>query len=427
LFVFIGCSSPKPPNIIIVAVGGLRADVEPSEETAEFLQGLFPRELTNLYTTSTTSIPSVASLLTGRVPSEIPICGQNTKSKSIPWCNSLPGNVPNLPEVLSLYGYKTALFVDGFPELRSIDWRFDNSVYMENGLSSNWSELGKQASTWWKQHDEPKLVVILSNDLGLELRTQMHSSYGVSLQKVANGDGKMLQANDPKRLQQIYQELADDTIQGAIQTFSFFQEEPVPIRILTGLYGIDLGEGSPYPDQPIPALSHRLIVERTIKVPLWTNINIPTSTSDQVLSLVDLFPTIAQISKVVPPASLPGQSWLIDNRTVSVAYSQFGDMRSLRSNESLLTFRGFVHGASTLEPVVSDKLLKEPRNPSHYFLHRVTSDPNQNFNLVDTEIETFNVMLDTLRSIEQQVRMPTDQQTEEQIKALRMGPTTGYW
>ena len=157
------------------------------------------------------------------------------------------------------------------------------------------------------------------------------------------------------------------------------------------------------------------------------NANIPTNTQQQVLSLVDLVPTMTVMTKAMPPASLAGESWLVATRRATTAYAQFGDMRALRSEDLLLTFRGFVHGANTLDPLVSDALAKEPRNQAHYFLHQVQTDPYQQLNIVSHDTDSFHSMLEALRTIEQDVRLSEDFQSAGQLKALRLGPGTGYW
>ena len=250
---------------MIIAVGGLRADVQPASDTSSFLNGLLPMHLRNVHTSSTTAIPGVASLLTGKVPSAIPLCGHNATSKATPWCGDLPEQSRTLPEVLSLYGYKTALVTNGFPEMDSVEWRFGETLHLDSGERTNWTEVGERAANWWAQHSEPKLLVVLSNDLGLEHQAKNHSKWGVALQTVDNGAGKINQVEHPEALQSTYQQMANDTLLGAIQAFSFFQESPPPVRILTGLYGIDLGEGTPYPNQPIPTLSTNLLLDRTIQ------------------------------------------------------------------------------------------------------------------------------------------------------------------
>lgn len=110
-----------PPDIVLIVLSGLRADVGEDGAEAALYRGMnmSPNlRFTNAYAQSCTPFASLGSLLTGRYPSAIPLCGTYDPNSLVPresnetaWCATIPEQTWTLPEVLGVYGYRTGAYV----------------------------------------------------------------------------------------------------------------------------------------------------------------------------------------------------------------------------------------------------------------------------------------------------------------------------
>ena len=147
------------------------------------------------------------------------------------------------------------------------------------------------------------------------------------------------------------------------------------------------------------------------------------------VELVDILPTLLTRSGDTLPADIVGSDLLgVRPETDPLAYSQFGDMRALRMGPFLLTWRAFVHGASTLDPRVSEGLAHAMQSRHRLFLHRVTEDGLQQIDLKDSETDALRALLVELFRREMIFAAPPEElMTEEHIRQLQMSSSDGYW
>ncbi len=184
------------PDLVLLLTPGLRADFAHKENAeAGYLESLseaspnlhFIRRYVNAYAQSTATMVSLASLLTGRYPSAIPICGlvtPETIEDSLveqPWCSSLPRQRRSLPDILEIYGYSTALFSSHVVGIEGIASRFGYHASYGSGddldWRTDWGWLQEEASSWWGEHaDQPRFLVLLLSDMEVQRRPDMRQA-----------------------------------------------------------------------------------------------------------------------------------------------------------------------------------------------------------------------------------------------------------
>jgi arylsulfatase A-like enzyme len=131
--------------------------------------------------------------------------------------------------------------------------------------------------------------------------------------------------------------------------------------MLTSLHGVTLGEttGTCCPEQ-LRAGSHIVLLDRTLRVPLWLfapgDRGSTTVVTDPV-ELVDITPTLLGLADARPIAGLAGQDLLGDAALDDAhAYAEFGDMLALREGDLMVSFRSQEHGITSIDPVVDERL-----------------------------------------------------------------------
>ena len=197
-----GCTTSAPvppqpaPDILVFLVPGLRADAPgvPGAEAAflEAFEGTPMRRFTAAHAQSASEWVSTGSLLSGRYPGSIPLCG-SVRGKAVseqPWCTMLPRELPSLPAVVGLYGYHAALFMEHTPTPRNCEpgpaclpvsveevFRSWKPLVLRGGsidherLASGLSEL--------LAAPEPVLALIVLPDLDVQHRPDLRQAMGL--------------------------------------------------------------------------------------------------------------------------------------------------------------------------------------------------------------------------------------------------------
>ena len=104
-------------------------------------------------------------------------------------------------------------------------------------------------------------------------------------------------------------------------------------------------------------------------------------------------------------------------------------MLALRSADELLTFRYFLHNASSLDPRLTTGLLEwEASDTQMMALHQITTDPLQTTDQLSASPERFQELYTLLRDIRTGPgASPPDEMTAERLRALQLSPAQGYW
>ena len=475
------------PDIVLLVIPGLRADPVGLEgaETA-FLEGLGrtpDRRFLDAYAQSTATFISLGSAMTGRYPSAVPMCGflpgayiapgfqpgagqDPGRGGSAPatggvdhtWCAGIPADRHTLPELLGLYGYRTAAFHDqGPPMSKLFDGKFTATYPVEvepRTRSTRWPGL-KEHMTRWTAGDaaEPRFSLVVLSDLALESVARRMVVRGVpGLDGAARTPDDRANPHAPA-WRDDYLEQAREVGAEVGKLIGALEEVPGRPRwwFVTSAHGISLGEmtgsGGGWPGMGrLRNLCTELLVDRTVHVPLLVlgpGGGEPVEIAGPV-ELVDLLPTLAALGGAPPPANLPGEDLLAADRgavTDAVAYAEFGDQLGLRSGRHMIVLRCFEPGSTSLDPEMTDCLeeqieLVAKQQPIHhhfpdqraFYLHDLQADPREEHDLTGSERalagELGQRMLDLRLGV---AAPPVGRLGTEEIEALRSSPAITYW
>lgn len=461
-----------PPDLVLVLAAGLRAD-PPGERAAEaaFLapfDGSLSLVAAAAYAQSTEPFASLGSLLTGRYPSAVPLCGSTradpVSTRAEAWCYGLPEGVPTLPGVLSLYGYRTALLHHLGP-IPGLEEAFDLAVEFDpDDGTTRWRKLAAAVQIWWEAAPGPRLLVLELPDLDLSQRDAIADELGLPeppsergrptpdldqppprrppcapLQGIEgeedgtwdafNGEVPDLAATRARALGAYRAEAAalGERVQALLQALP---EDRARVTVLAGLYGLSLGEaGGTDPDITGFFWTDRL-TDRTLRVPLAVVGPGPGRALDQPVELLDLAPTLLALGGAVPPHGLAGQDLLAEGfaeHPAATAYAERGDMLALRQGDRLLTLRAVVHHMPSLDPYLTE-ILACPGLAGGLRLHDVRADPAQELDLVRAHPQEALAMKQVMMAVRTGPGAPPPALYEgDRLLQLRLTQAEGYW
>jgi arylsulfatase A-like enzyme len=444
------------PDIVLVLAAGARSWIGTGEETTPTLR----RELqaqgsamyTSAYAQSPSSFVSLGSVLTGRYPTAIPMCGLpvlDDDDEERPWCAAIPPERHTLPEVLGLYGYRTALLYANLPagEVFAPEFHEVHDLTVDRADSrADWEALHRVAQEFWRRdHDKPHLLVVVVGDLVLSQRPDLEARTGWSgtvpklVEPMLAQQPELAQAvtgpDDPEQLYASYHQAIHGLaggIHGLQRLLAETSDRPRWL-IVAGLNGINLGErGGGAEDHPTWG-DNPLLLERTVHVPL---LFVPPTPGEerritQPVELVDLFPTLATLAQAMPPAGLPGQDLLEEpfpEDPQAWAYASHGDMLALRQGAMMYSVRGLFHNGTALDPEVTDLLFKAQEAEELRHLHHVIEDPLQQTELREAHPQELHRMHELMVAIRTgAAATPEESLTPQRLWELRMTRSEGYW
>ncbi|MEE2751025.1 MAG: hypothetical protein VX519_06320 [Myxococcota bacterium] len=441
--------SDVPTDLVVILVPGLRAEGSNSGAESQFWKkiGRTPDvRYTSAYAQTPSPRVSIGSMLTGMYPSAIPLCGryvpreydlQDRGQNEQAWCATIPPDRHTWPKVLSLYDYRTVLIRGPAPGAEHIDPAFNEVIEInspQRNWVSDWPRMREKARSWWQANsDSPRLLVVLATDLELPALSRFFDESGMAPEYP--GDKGAIAHPDVLRKRYTEEAAKAGTAIGGILEDLQVSDRPV-WSVVTSTHGVSLGERSPPSAQErAQAYDHlklpttQILMDRTTHVPLA--LFGPTQRNKVVedpVELIDVFPTLAGLSKATEPAQLQGDNLLSATDENPVAYSEFGDMLALRKDNLLLTFRCFLHNGTSLDPELTSRFEKAPLQGEFFSLHDVVKDSMQQENLQKSQPE----QVETLRNALLNQRKgpgapPPDALGAEELKALRLTPALGYW
>ncbi len=440
----------QAPDLVLVLLSGLRADAagEGAAEVAflEPFAGRLRLVTSAAYAQSPDPQVSLGSLLAGRYPSAVPLCGSARRGEvselQEAWCHQLPAEVELLPEVLAHYGYRTALFhhLDPLPGLAE---GFQHSEALEStsveGVVS-WQTLQDQLGAWWVAAEGgPRLLVLQLSQLDLAGRPDLLTAVGLEAAGETSGemaflsgsgrsgrgrgadDGRLLprrpaceslqgqqralssgwdlgsapslhverQGEELRLLHRSEAALVGERVSGLLAGLPGERERYL---FLAGLHGISIAELGGTESNPGRVVWSDRVLDRTVHVPLAVvgPGGGPPVVLEQPTELVDLMPTLLALAGVVPPHGLAGQDLLDptlrEDLESETAYVEYGDMLALRRGDHLLSMRAMVHNMTSLDPYLTEVLLC-PGLLGGFSLHDVRADPLQVHDLVADQPE----------------------------------------
>lgn len=467
-------SSEGPADLVLVLVSGARGVDRPAKAGAlsdaeVFLGDLQGYRFDRAYAQSSSAFISLGSLFTGRYPASIPLCGFYTsgydglredptlKDVEPAWCARLPHGRPTLAEVMALYGYRTALFSSGLLGVERLSQGFEHVEELpERGVTTDWGLMEERASAWWlEDSSRPRLLVVLSSDLQIARRADLKERMRlIQAEGSIYSGGPFGQEAVLDRVWGVYRAEARRVggrvaaLIGSLPAAEGQHTRPRWVAV-SSTNGLSMLERWGFHVYTVPALTTACAMERTTHVPLLLCppgsdcVEDPSGLHERVqdpVELLDLLPTLAGLAGALPPANLPGQD-LLGARlgdtlegdpellpSLPVAWSEFGDTIILRQGDFLLQYRGWVHNSTSVDPMVTQRLL-DPRilmHPRRWGLFDVVRDPLQERDLRLERPRLFAQMRAKLTSIRQGVAAPPPLRPE-QSEVFRLTASQGYW
>jgi len=444
------------PDLLILLASGLRSDPGDTLGAESALLAPLGARVTwsfdDAYTASPSQLVSLGSLLTGRYPSAIPMCGLiRTGAKGEterPWCSRIPSDVPTLPEVLGLYGYDTALFRSRVFGGDALDTHFDDSfavVSVAGGVRTPWPTLQDSLVDWWGAHaDGPRLAVVVVSDLMYTERPDIFDDLGLEGWTGANAEGRGRCAGLHQQAVARYDADAaavGQALEGLLQQLDGLPSERPQVTVVGSTNGMSLGEIEGRLSTPDFFFSNSLVLDRTTHVPLVVSVDDPDGRLGlgdlppavrvtAIVELVDLLPTLLELGGAVPPAGIAGRSLLGGPEPEPYAYAELGDMVSLRSGRFTVNFRAPRHNSSALDPRLN-QLLLAPGRRGRIYLNDVVADPMQ-LNVarpgLDYPVAQRDQLYEQLCTVRTGLAAPPPEaMTPERVKAIRLTHSEGYW
>lgn len=412
----------RPPDIILLVPTGLRAGA--AEQALYEAWGAPPvQQFTNAYAQSCAPFTSMGSMLASRYPTSMTLCATRDvnsvgDSKDRPWCARIPDEVWTLPEVLKVYGYASAAAVPAISPT----------------VATDWDAITAEAKTWWAAHaDQPRFYMVQTLDLHM---LQFDPMTGYSEQQAGHERREAVTTTEALTAEYLARAKASGKQLRALVDAALPPGDRPREIWLTSTNGLSLQETTGLDSDHLLAVTNTLIVDRTVHVPLA---RLDTTVGDgrtrgatepAVVELIDVLPTFVTMAEGVVPETAQGRDLLdVSTDPRPYAYAEFGDMLAVREGEDLLTFRFFLHNASSLDPRLTQGLTANaPGSSNYYALHHIPSDPLQTRDLVRQQPERATALRDRMLEVRTGLGAPPpDAPTAKRLEALRLNPSEGYW
>lgn len=445
------------PDIVVLLVAGLRADPPGAGGAADAFFGAIPRtpsvRFRNAYAPTVTPFISLGALLAGSYPSAIPLCGHYVETgaaaKQAAWCADIPPDRHTLPEILGLYGYRTALVTAGQPRFEPLADEFQTWIDVPDpgtGRTARWGALQREARRWWEaEGTQPRLLVVFGEDLVETAIPGMKRDLGLPTDLLdqlwqplaADGGPPSIPEASHDLLLQTYSEAARGMgtgCGGMLEALGGGADGTSPWFVVASTNGLNLLEQGGYAEGGVYPLDSGLVLDRTARVPLAVygpEAGASARDDEDVVELLDLFPTLIQLAAAKPPAGMR-EGDLIDPSTPrrGEAYVEFGDMLALRKGRHLLAFRALIHDGNALDPELDRRLHDDglARDTGAYGLFDVAGDSMQEQNLLESRSSDARELRQRMIQVRADAgAVPESALTPERLWEIRMSPSQGYW
>ncbi len=437
-------------DIVILLLEGQwndsRDDQTPEDGLVQGLERRPSLRFEAAYSQSSRPFPSTVSMLTGLYPSTVPVCAMPLarpgEEPELPWCASIPEGRHTLPQLLAMYGYRTALVhgrVRGGAKLAALFQHGELVPPHRPQATRKRTALWEASLHWWEARaGSPRLLVVADSVLPESIRRASRNPIApMSSSPALLPDGVAPDPNDlpfdPAALTAEFHlamvELGQE-LRPWLERLLTTQERPCWV-VITSPAGIDVT--APHPVRPSLG-KNPLIQESTVHVPLlvfhssdWA-LEHPV---ERLVELVDLFPSLSSLGGAPPPAGIQGENLFVLSPAadpMAQAYMEHGDMLYLRRGSHLYGMRAMVHFTSALDPQVTNVLAASGPSGPQLHLYDVVADPLQATDLVQQDPTLAREMYELLLATRRAATAPDVQKLEpEQLWELRMSPQQGYW
>jgi arylsulfatase A-like enzyme len=211
-------------------------------------------------------------------------------------------------------------------------------------------------------------------------------------------------------------------------------DRPLVVYV-TSAGGLSLGETSGTPSLPRHPVFQEILLERTTHVPLLIFEMDSTATEGQErthpVELLDITPTVLARAGAIPLVDAAGDDLVAEALSPpadSSAYSEFGDMLSVRVGSHFLMARMWMHGGTSLNPEITDRLREGHLPQASFTLHDVLLDPLQAQDLLETDPDSAERLKAVLLKIREGAgAVNLGDFSEDEVDLLIRQRTDGYW
>ncbi|MBI4221149.1 MAG: sulfatase [Planctomycetes bacterium] len=394
------------PSLLLITIDTLRADRLPfygyKRNTAPFLGKLAEHGIvfTNAYSTSSWTVPAATSLVTGVYPSSHGITRGSIKKAHVYRQERIPRKLPNLPEQLQALGYRTYAvtanthlmkdlgFGRGFDRYDCIGFCTAEKV---NRAFLDWKqEIESQNSPVfvWLHYFDPHIPYIgrqpwlnryQSDETEGECTTIGSVSRPVKL-------GQILQKKGPRILALIQSHYDSEINYCDEHIKKLFQEFP-SLEQYAVVFTADHGEEFMEHDK----LGHgRNLYNNTVRIPLFVRIpgKTSTTTSKDVVSLIDVAPTLLAIAGGKAPLSWQGRALINQKGRVSSMKERY--VLTQLNNGIVSPMKALI--GSNWKLIVNDKTQAKE-------LYNLMDDPAERKNLTTLQPEKTRHQSETLQKL----------------------------
>lgn len=329
------------PSLLLITIDTLRADRLPfyghKRNTAPFLSKLAGEGIvfTNAYSTSSWTVPAVTSLITGVYPSSHGITRGSIKKAHVYRQERIPRKLINLPEQLRALGYRTYAvtanthlmkdlgFGRGFDRYACVGFCAAEKV---NRTFLEWKkEIESQNSPVfiWLHYFDPHIPYIGRQPWLKQYQSDETEGECTAISSVSRPVrlSRVLQKKGPRTLTLIQSHYDSEINYCDEQIRKLFQEFPSLQRYVT-VFTADHGEEF----MEHGKLGHgRNLYNDTVRIPLFVRIPDKTSitTSKDVVSLIDVAPTLLSIAGGKAPQSWQGRPLADRNGLISTKEERY--------------------------------------------------------------------------------------------------------
>lgn len=386
------------PDIVLVLASGLREDIPGVDDSATaFLDaaGVAPGlRFRTAWVQDVQPYVAMGTLLTGFYPAAIPLCSAPIDNNGAPpWCVTPPVDRRTLPEVLDLYGYRTALVEVVDPDRMHArggtdgpePWRgYGTRLQVPGARQSDrpFATATQPASAWWAEDTHEPRLLVLSVPMGSAALSTLYGRVRQGL-TFPEADRPAFLAAHPEIAARLVPQMAWTFVNDATRAELLAEYHAAAVgcgadlkqllatlspgtrpryTVVTSLWGTTLREitGTTTPEQADPG-SHQLLIDRVLRVPLLVSgPDVPVQDITDPVELIDLMPTLARVAGAVLPAGLPGRDLLAlptAPEPARAVYAEYGDMMAVRDRQRMLIYRTQTHGSTSIDPEFTTRLL----------------------------------------------------------------------
>ncbi len=366
-------------DLLLVVVPGLSGDPAEGGPLAAFAAGLGRPPTERFLAAQAQSLSpflGLGSLLTGRHAAALPLCSLNGgdprmgENSATTWCSQLPRGIQTCPQGLGIVGYHTGATVADAGQLGDPERR---------------DPLLVQLLGWWQAAaGQPRFGLLVVPDLALGDADPVETARGL-------GAG----------------------LDVVLDTLTERNEGVAPWVLLTST------TGRTGPEAPA------WLGPGDVHVPLWVFDPAapqgPPRDHAELVSLLDVAPTLWRLGGAPVPEDLPGADLFDERAPRGGAYTASGDRLAWREGDWLLSFRAGLDDAVALDPRVTDRLLNHDVDGGGWYrLHHVApgADPTVDHLAAEPE-RAAQLRQGLLEARTGPAAPPADRLTPARLEALR--------